>query len=227
MTVGTYIPPHFRQDDPSILVEIVESHPFAALTLCDEEGQMRCVHLPFLRFGDPRHPAGWRFESHLARANPVAEALADGREAHALLVFTGPDAYVSPRWYVDARETSVPTWNYQAVHVRGRVRLAGEGDPGWLDRHLHALIDTHQARIADAPFDWTHLPEAQIEEMKRAIVGVEVFAERVECIEKLSQNKTADDREGVIDGLFARGDEECRAMAMLMSERESDRSSRG
>ncbi|WP_322520350.1 FMN-binding negative transcriptional regulator [Guyparkeria halophila] len=220
MTVGTYIPPHFRQDDPAGLAEVVENHPFAALVLADEQGQMPCVHLPFLRFGQRAQPETWRFESHLARANPVAEALADGCELPAILIFTGPDAYVSPRWYVDARETSVPTWNYQSVHVRGRVRLAGEGVPGWLDRHLHDLIDTHQARIGGDPFDWDHLPEKQIAGMKAAIVGIELLPDRIEGIEKLAQNKTATDRDGVIDGLHRRNDAECEAMADLMRSRE-------
>ena len=219
MTVGTYIPPHFRRDDPAGLAEVVENHPFAALVLAIE-GQMRCVHLPFLRFGEATRPETWRFESHLARANPVAEALADGRELSAILLFTGPDAYVSPRWYVDARETSVPTWNYQAVHVRGTVRLAGEGEPDWLDRHLHDLIDTHQARIGGDPFDWNHLPERQIAAMKAAIVGIELHVERIEGIEKLSQNKTEADRAGVIRGLQGRGDGECDAMAEQMRTRE-------
>jgi len=220
VTAGTYIPPHFRQDDPEVLADTVERHPFGALTLCDAEGQMLAVHLPFLRFGESDEPLEWRFESHLARVNPVAEALSDEREARAILIFTGPDAYVDPRWYVDARETSVPTWNYQAVHVRGTVRLAGEGEPGWLDRHLHDLIDTHQARIGEAPFDWTHLPDRQIARMQAAIVGIELRPERIDGIEKLTQNKSAADREGVDEGLRHRGDAECEAMAALMRSRE-------
>ena len=225
MTAGTYIPPHFRQDDARILAEIVENHPFAALVLADE-GQMLSVHLPFLRFGEPRDPAQWRFESHLARANPVAQALAGGREMTAILIFTGPDAYVNPRWYVDARENSVPTWNYQAVHVRGTVRLAGEGEPGWLDRHLHDLIDTQQARIGADPFDWGHLPETQIERMQAAIVGIELLPERVEGIEKLGQKKTAADRWGVIAGLQGRSDHEAHMLARLMEARAADNDDR-
>lgn len=220
MTAGTYIPPHFRQDDAECLAEIVEDHPFAALVLADE-GQMLSVHLPFLRFGERSEPAQWRFESHLARANPVAQALAAGREMAAILIFTGPDAYVNPRWYVDARETSVPTWNYQAVHVRGTVRLAGEEEPGWLDRHLHNLIDTHQDRIGGTPFDWDHLPGCQIRCMKAAIVGVELFPKRVDGIEKLSQNKSLLDRRGVMAGLKRGSDPESIAMAELMALRES------
>ncbi len=203
-----------------MLSDVVACHPFAALVLADE-GQMQCVHLPFLRFGETGRPEQWRFESHLARMNPVAKALANGREAQAILIFTGPDAYVSPRWYVEARDTSVPTWNYQAVHVRGTIRLAGDGDPDWLDRHLHDLIDTHQERIGGDPFDWDHLPEKQIARMKAAIVGIELLPDRIEGIEKLAQNKTPADRRGVIAGLEQRSDHEASAMADLMKEASS------
>lgn len=219
MTAHTYIPPHFHQDDPRVLSQTLAAHPFAALVLADA-GDLCTVHLPFLHFGDPDAPDTWRFESHLARANPVAEALAAGNERSGILIFTGPDAYLSPRWYVEGQASSVPTWNYQAVHVRGRIRLAGEDEPGWLDRHLHDLIDTHQARIGDVSFDWDHLPARQIDGMKAAIVGIEVRVDRVDGIEKLSQNKTRADRAGVIDGLRGRGDAECDAMAELMSQRD-------
>ncbi len=219
MKAHTYIPPHFCQYDPRVLSRTLAAHPFAAVVLADAD-ELCAVHLPFLHFGDPGKPDTWRFESHLARANPVAQVLADGKERSGILIFTGPDAYLSPRWYAESQATSVPTWNYQAVHVRGRLRLAGEDQPGWLDRHLHDLIDTHQARIGDAPFDWDHLPARQIEGMKAAIVGIELLPERIEGIEKLGQNKTAADRDGVIEGLRRRGDAECDAMAELMRARE-------
>ncbi len=215
----TYIPPAFRQDDPGQLATIVAAQPFGLLVLGESE-TLDAVHLPFLRFGNRAEPSTWRFESHLARANPVAEALADGRECRGLIAFTGPDAYLSPHWYVDGRESSVPTWNYQVVHARGSVRLVGDDDPEWLDRHLHDLIDTHQPRTGQPPFDYSHLPDRQIAAMKAAIVGIELRAERVDGIEKLSQNKTVADREGVIDGLRRRGDLECDAMAELMIQRE-------
>ena len=215
----TYIPPAFRQDDPERLAAIVATHPFALLTLAHGDA-INAVHLPFLRFGETDQPTTWRFESHLARANPVAEVLADGQEHRGMIVFTGPDAYLSPHWYVDGRSSSVPTWNYQAVHARGLVRRVGEDDPDWLDRHLQALIDTHQARAGEPPFDYSHLPERQIAAMKAAIVGIELRIERIEGIEKLSQNKTNADRAGVIQGLHGRGDAQSDAMAELMRSRE-------
>ena len=219
MTGHTHIPAAFRQDDPVLIAETIARHPFAALVL-GEGDALEAVQLPFLRFGEPDAPSTWRFESHLSRKNPVARALEEGRERAAILIFSGPDAYITPSWYADARRISVPTWNYQSVHVRGVVRQAGEGQPGWLDRHLHDLIDAQQRRIGEPPIDYTHLPGERIEAMKAAIVGIELNVERVEGVEKLSQNKSQADREGVIGGLRARGDAECDAMAELMRSRE-------
>ncbi|HSH83555.1 MAG TPA: FMN-binding negative transcriptional regulator [Guyparkeria sp.] len=220
----TYIPPAFRVEDPERLAELVATHPLAALVLGGDE-VVNAVHLPFLRFGPPREPDQWRFESHLARANPVAEVLAMDQERPAILIFTGPDAYLTPRWYADGQSTSMPTWNYQAVHVRGRVRRVGEDDPAWLDRHLHDLIATHQARIGAAPFDFTatDLPARQLAAMKAAIVGIELQVARIEGIEKLSQNKSQADRMGVIKGLHGRGDAECSELADLMADLEAGR----
>lgn len=221
MVGTTYIPPAFRVEDPERLAELVATHPLAALVLGGDE-IINAVHLPFMRFGSAREPDKWRFESHLARANPVAKVLAIDQERPAILIFTGPDAYLTPRWYADGRATSMPTWNYQAIHVRGKVRLAGEHDPAWLDRHLHELIATHQSRIGAAPFDYTATdrPDRQLAAMKAAIVGIELQVERIEGIEKLSQNKSRADRMGVIDGLRGRGDAECSELADLMASRE-------
>lgn len=219
MTGHTHIPPAFRQDDPLRVAETIARHPFAALVLGGSDA-LEAVQLPFLRFGDPAEPSTWRFESHLSRDNPVARALDGGGERTAILIFSGPDAYITPSWYADASRTSVPTWNYQSVHVRGVIRQAGEDQPGWLDRHLHDLIDAQQRRIGEPPFEYDHLPETQIEAMKAAIVGIELHAERVEGIEKLGQNKSAADRAGMIAGLRSRGDAECDALADLASLRE-------
>ncbi|MCL7743800.1 FMN-binding negative transcriptional regulator [Guyparkeria hydrothermalis] len=224
MSGHTYIPPAFQQDDPERLAATVSAHPLGLLMLGGLD-TLEAVHLPFLRVGERDDPAAWHFQSHLARANPVAKALSDGRECPGMLVFTGPDAYVSPHWYVDARESSVPTWNYQAVHVRGRARLLGEDAADWLDGHLHDLIATQQARIGQPPFDYSHLPDERLAAMKAAIVGIELTVETIEGIEKLSQNKSAADRAGVIEGLRARGDAECAAMAELMRQREQGTSS--
>src|SRR5688572_30600692 len=99
-----YVPPPFRADDPALVHELIDANPFATLVT----SPLFASHLPFLRDGDT-------LLTHVARANPHARGAAEG-----LVVFTGPHAYVSPRWY-GRPEEHVPTWNYAAVHVTGPV----------------------------------------------------------------------------------------------------------
>jgi transcriptional regulator len=137
---------------------------------------------------------------HFARANPHWQAI--GADAPALLVCTGPQAYVHPGWYAAKAEHGrvVPTWNYSAVHLTGRARVIE--DRAWLRTAVERLTDRHEAafpdrwRVDDAPGDY-------IEGMLAAIVGVELRVERVEGKAKLSQNRSAADRRGVIAGLGA------------------------
>ena len=138
--------------------------------------------------------------AHFARANPHWRAI--GADAPALVVCTGPQAYIHPGWYAAKTEHGkvVPTWNYSAVHLTGRARVIE--DPAWLRTAVERLTDRHEAdfadrwRVDDAPADY-------VDGMLKAIVGVELHVERVEAKAKLSQNRSAADRRGVIEGLGA------------------------
>jgi transcriptional regulator len=148
----------------------------------------------------------------VARGNELARM--DGAEA--LLVFHGPDGYVSPNWYPSKHETGreVPTWNYAVVHVHGHLRVVD--DTTWLRGLLETLTDRHEAgqpqpwKVGDAPRD-------HIEKSLRAIVGLEVAIERIEGKLKLSQNHPARNREGVITGLRERGATGDAELAALMA----------
>ncbi|MBV9594599.1 MAG: FMN-binding negative transcriptional regulator [Actinobacteria bacterium] len=157
-------------------------------------------------------PDGGSLQGHLARNNPQWRA--DG--APALVIVRGPDAYVSPVWYEATREHGrvVPTWNYQLVHVHGR--LVAHDDPGWTGDLVGRLTDLHEAgldprwRVADAPSTF-------IAGQLRGIVGIEVTIERVEAKSKMSQNRPAADRLGVMRALGA-GSADQRAVARVMSD---------
>jgi transcriptional regulator len=136
--------------------------------------------------------------AHLARANEHWRSIAPGTKA--LLVVGGPQAYVSPGWYAAKAEHGrvVPTWNYTTVHLTGTVTVYD--DPDRLRDVVTELTDRHESalprpwQVADAPADY-------VEGMLRAIVGVELTVERVEAKAKLSQNRSAADRAGVLAGL--------------------------
>jgi transcriptional regulator len=106
----------------------------------------------------------------------------------------------------------VPTWNYEVVHVHGRIRWRDE--PDWLLAHVADLTERFEA---DQPSPWavTDAPAEHVQRLVGAIVGVEIAIERIEAKSKLSQNRSPADREGVIRGL-ANGPEQGRALANLM-----------
>jgi transcriptional regulator len=196
-----YIPTHFRADDRAALYDLIERHSFATLvTLLD--GAPFATHLPMLLDRERGVLLG-----HVARANPHRRALDGGAEA--LLIFQGPHAYVSPSWYATA--PAVPTWNYAAVHVYGVPRLLD--DAALLDL-LKRLVSKYESG-RERP--WTmDLPPDYQRKMVQAVVGFEVPMARVEGKFKLNQNRSAEDRAGVIEALRA-GDAEERALAEFMT----------
>jgi transcriptional regulator len=196
-----YIPTAFRVDDRAALYDLIERYGFATLvTLLD--GTPFATHLPILLDRTRGVLLG-----HVARANPHGRALGGGAEA--LLIFQGPHAYVSPSWYTTA--PAVPTWNYAAVHVYGVPRLLDEA--GLLDL-LDRLVSKYESG-RERP--WTmDLPPDYLKKMVQAIVGFEVPMTRVEGKFKLNQNRSAEDRAGVI-GALRGGDAEEQALAEFMA----------
>ncbi|SES22975.1 negative transcriptional regulator, PaiB family [Pedococcus cremeus] len=150
-------------------------------------------------------PVIWRDDTviaHVAKANPHWREI--GSETPALLIVTGPDAYVSPTWYAAKAEHGkvVPTWNYSAVHLTGMARA--HHDPEWLRMAVEELTNEHEQR-RPAPWHVTDAPSAYIEGQLRGIVGVELTVSKVEGKAKLSQNRSRADREGVVTGLRQSG----------------------
>ncbi len=138
----------------------------------------------------------------MAKANPHWREIAD--DTTALLIVTGPDAYVSPTWYAAKAEHGkvVPTWNYSAVHLTGLARVHEE--PEWLRTAVTELTDRHEER-RDRPWHVTDAPAPYVEGQLRGIVGIELTVTGVEGKAKLSQNRSMADREGVIEGLRGEG----------------------
>ena len=150
-------------------------------------------------------PVVWHADTvvaHLAKANPHWREIEDG--APALLIVTGPDAYVSPSWYAAKAEHGkvVPTWNYSAVHLTGTVRL--HHDQEWLRRAVTGLTDEHEGR-RDQPWQVDDAPAPFVEGQLHGIVGLELTVTKVEGKAKLSQNRSDADRAGVVEGLRADG----------------------
>lgn len=191
----------FRSDDSARQEALLDQIGFAMILLNTPDG-LRVAHTPLLSTG----AGSVRF--HLARGNALTRHL-DG--ATAMAVVNGADSYVSPRWYADANQ--VPTWNYVALELDGRVRKLDEDS---LVDLLEALSARHEARIVDGkPWTMDKLSAGKRRTLLAGILGFELEIETSRATFKLSQNKPVAERERVIAGLDASG--ECE-IARLMRE---------
>lgn len=209
--VNMYVPEHFRESDTGKLLKTIREYGFGLLVVSDVDG-IEANHVPFhLQQGsDGESP---RVQCHLARANPAWRRIGDG--ARVLVVFQGPDAYISPSWYASKAETGrvVPTWNYLAVHVEGRAKVIEQAD--WLGRHVRDLTDRQEAGRA-APWSVDDAPEEYTDKLLRGIVGVEIEITKLTGKLKASQNQPVANRRGVKDGLASKGTDNAQAMAELL-----------
>lgn len=201
-----YTPAHFEISDIRMLQQIIRQHPLGLL-ITSHAGTLHTTHLPFHL--EPAVGEYGRLEAHLARANPHCEVLQSG--VSSMVVFHGPDAYVSPRWYTDPAH-NVPTWNYVAVHVHGTARIME--DPRRTLEIIGRLTDEHEAYI-EPPWG---IREAQsyAEKLVPQILGFEIDIVRLEGKFKLSQNRSDADRASVMRQLIERSDTISQELLALM-----------
>ena len=194
-----YIPAHFAETRPEELARIIRAHPLGMLVTHDAQG-LDANHIPF-EF-DPGAGAHGLLTAHVARANPIWRQCAEG--ADVMVVFRGAEGYISPSWYPSKHEThrQVPTWNYEVVHAYGR--LAVRDDEKFVRGIVARLTRTHEA---NEPKPWKMGDSAPeyIDEMLKAIVGIEIAVTSLVGKRKLSQNKEARDRLGAVEALAERG----------------------
>lgn len=164
---------------------------FGALTVAAGDAAPMVSHIPFLVVD-----GGARVEAHIVRSNPIARALADGGRA-ARLAAVGPDGFISPDWY--GIEDQVPTWNYIAVHLTGRLSLAPQDG---LRDHLSRLSEHFETMLAPKPV-WrlSKMTPDALDRMERMILPVVLEVEAIDSTWKLSQNKPEAARLGAADGL--------------------------
>ncbi len=203
-----YIPSSFKEPDPAVLCDFITAHPFGTLVTSSPSAGLFATHLPLLL--DRGRGAHGVLQGHIARANPH-HTMTD-TPGEAMVIFTGPDAYISPNWYPSKQEHGkvVPTWNYVAVHAYGTLRFVD--DVAFLMHHLDAMTDRHEAR-QDHPWAMHDAPREYLEQQARAVIGVEIEITRLEGKWKMSQNRSAADVDGVIAGLSAAASDDAHAVA--------------
>ena len=212
--MSIYTPRHFVNDDSAAITRVLETFGFATLITSVPGAETMVSHVPLLH--EARDGTQGVLIGHVAAANPHAALLSEGVT---FALFHGPHGYVSPNWY-ETPASSVPTWNYVAVHVHGRIeRIDG------LDAKRDIVDQLSSRHEASFPKPWTiaKMEPALLDRMLGAIVGFRMTIERIDAKFKLTQNRSAADRAGVINGLEARGSAPERALVEWMrsySERE-------
>ncbi len=204
-----YQPQVFRENRLETLQSFIRTHPLATLITAGPGGLLANL-VPFtLVHGGERGT----LRAHVAKANDQVDALRSGAET--LVVFQGPDAYITPSWYASKREHGrvVPTWNYAIVQARGTPRVID--DPDWLRAQIHHLT-TSQEQKRSKPWNVDDAPEPFIAAQIQAIIGVEIPISTIEGKWKVSQNRPAADRQGVEEGLRKEGISE--EMARLVAQ---------
>jgi len=210
-----YVPSHFEESDLGTLHALLRAHPLGTWVTQSRDvadgGELIANHVPFLL--DPTRGEHGTLLCHVARANPVWRSFSTTQAS--LVVFQGPQGYITPSWYPSkqAHGKVVPTWNYAVVHAHGQPRVID--DPAWLLHHVGQMTHGHETprpapwQVGDAPADF-------VDSLLRAIVGIEIPISRLVGKWKVSQNRPAADRAGVVDGLVQQGDDASRAMAELV-----------
>jgi transcriptional regulator len=209
-----YTPRDFVLEDTATIHQFLHAHPFAILVTTTPQGLV-ATHLP-LMFDEQPAPHGTLI-GHVSRANLQWR---DSDPAHeALAIFSGPETYVTPNWYAAKQETGrvVPTWNYAAIHVYGTLEFFD--DPDRLRRIVTRLTDVHEAASPE-PWKVADAPPIYIDSQLKAIVGFELRITRIEAKQKFNQNRSPEDRAGVIRGLRDLNDPRKTEVADLMTELE-------
>ena len=200
-----YVPNDFAVTDQKTQFDFIQATGWGYLT-GTIDGAPFVTHLPFLI---ESQEDGEKLIAHMARANPHWKSFADGKEQ--LVVFAGPNGYISPSWY-DTKE-AVPTWNYAAAHVYGIPKIID--DPDVVYAGQKKLVDHHEAQF-ETPWSMESVEAEFIDGMLRAIVCFEIPIKRIECKFKLSQNRTAEDRKRVVKALKDSENSTSHAVAALM-----------
>lgn len=204
-----YNPPAFAISDRDEILAMARAVPLALFVTATVDGPMAT---PLPVYIDEEEGEQGAVYAHLARANPQWKTplFGDG-----LFVFSGPDAYVTPSWYASKQEHGkvVPTWNYEAVHLRGPVEFFEDAD------RLHAIVtrltDRHE-RERHEPWAVTDAPATFITAQLRGIIGLRMPIATLSAKRKMSQNRAEADREGVRRGLAESGEMKDRAVADLI-----------
>jgi transcriptional regulator len=190
-----YLPKHFAETDVGVMHKLMRAFPLATVVTLGADG-LEANHIPLLL--DAAAGPNGTLRGHVARANPLAADATVNRKI--LVIFKGPDCYISPSGYATKAEHGkvVPTWNYTAVHAYGELRLIDDAE--WLLAQLYTLTAEHEGGLA-RPWAVDDAPADYIGKMLGAIVGIEISIDRLVGKWKVSQNQPAVNQASLIAAL--------------------------
>lgn len=210
-----YISKHYRNEDADQIKQFISQHGFAIL-VSEVEGRPWATHIPLLL---EQNKEGMDIlTSHVSKANKHWKTFNDDKEVMA--IFSGNHAYISSSWY---DHENVPTWNYEAIHVYGKITLT-EGDV--MKSQLSKLVDKYEKGMQCPVSVATMTPEFYNREVK-GIVGFEIEITAIQAISKLSQNRNAENIDRIVEGLKTQPDQDSLNMAQLMEQKKAELPKRG
>jgi len=191
-----YLPTAFAEDRLEVKHGLIRAYPLGMLVI--PGAAPTADLLPFALYPDEGEAGLGVLRAHMARANPASLALAAHGEC--LVVFQGPESYISPSWYATKAVTHkvVPTWNYAMVQVRGTARMVE--DAAWLRRQLGDLTAMQETGLPE-PWAVEDAPADFVDGLLKAIIGIEIPVASISGKWKVSQNRSAADAGGVAAGL--------------------------
>ncbi|KAK9325371.1 putative FMN-binding domain-containing protein [Lipomyces orientalis] len=245
-----FLPAIHAETDTAVLLQFIRENPLGIVITGIQSSQLdflQCSHVPFvLDLPDESGGAGplGRLRGHIAKQNPQVKAIIEAvdnkppnvleLDDDVLVLFNGKhDHYVTPKFYVETKPDTgkvVPTWNYSAVQIYGKMSLRYDSKSpetdAFLAKQLHDLSEHTERSIlgytgGDKPQPWkvNDAPDRYIELMKRNIVGIEIRINKIEGKFKMSQEKPPGDRDGVVKGFARLGTEAGEAISALVQSR--------
>ncbi len=199
-----YIPKLFAQQNETEIVQFIEHNNFGIL-VNQVDQRPWATHIPFIysQSKEGKH----QLTGHISKANKQWESF--GNEDEVLVIFSGPHAYISSSWY---DHENVPTWNYTAVHVYGKISLLNEDE---LYQELAKLMEKHESSVQN-PKVLAQMPQELVRKEMKGIVGFRIHITEFQAVEKLSQNRDAKNHQVIINELEQSNDTSSHAIAGLM-----------
>lgn len=184
-----HVPREFSVKNFTEILHFLDNNSFGTLIIANDTHEPIATHIPFLIDAENETLI---LEGHLAKANQQSLLLNNGKPV--LAIFQGPDAYISSAVY---SHQNVPTWNYQSVHVYGKVEILTDQE---LIQHLSTMVDKNESK-REKPLEYDKIPDEMLIAMRREIVGFRIKSYKLEAAYKLSQNRSDKDFENIIHDL--------------------------